>query len=152
MRLALRAHITELPACPCDRTNMAGVWSCEFFDSSSSGNDKAAAVQAWRDACPGTRLVFVGDGVSDLPVANVARAGGFGAGGRSLVDALFAKRGRYLRSSHRSSTYTALPTLHLDPPGHARLDHIYEQQLLRLPDALSTHNVIRPTYIRTAAS
>lgn len=60
----------------------AGQWSATFFDGSPSGNDKAAAVAAWKAS--GTRVVFIGDGVSDLPV--------IGAG----ADLLFAKRGKAL--------------------------------------------------------
>ena len=45
-----------------------GHWTAEFFDESASGNDKAAAVSAWKPA--GSRVIFIGDGVSDLPIAS----------------------------------------------------------------------------------
>lgn len=41
---------------------LRGPWSVEFFDESESGNDKAAAVSAWKPT--GTKLIFIGDGVS----------------------------------------------------------------------------------------
>ena len=44
-----------------------GQWSVDFFDDSDSGNDKAAAVAAWNPT--GTKIIFIGDGVSDLPIA-----------------------------------------------------------------------------------
>ena len=62
----------------------AGKWSVEFFDDSESGNDKAAAVSAWKPT--GTKLIFIGDGVSDLPIAT--------SGGGA--DAIFAKKGKPL--------------------------------------------------------
>jgi hypothetical protein len=61
-----------------------GQWSVEFFDDSDSGNDKAAAVTAWKPT--GTKLIFIGDGVSDLPIAT--------SGGGA--DVIFAKAGRAL--------------------------------------------------------
>ena len=61
-----------------------GQWSVEFFDDSDSGNDKLAAVTAWKPT--GTKLIFIGDGVSDLPIAT--------SGGGA--DVIFAKAGRPL--------------------------------------------------------
>lgn len=61
-----------------------GQWSVEFFDDSDSGNDKAAALSAWKST--GAKLIFVGDGVSDLPIAT--------SGGGA--DVIFAKKGRTL--------------------------------------------------------
>ncbi len=56
-------------------------WQVEYFDDTPFGNDKAAAV---RDAAAqGFRTVFIGDGISDFPVATTA-------------DVLFAKRGERL--------------------------------------------------------
>ena len=53
-------------------------WRVEYFDDTPFGNDKAAAVR--QAATHGFRTVFIGDGISDFPVASVA-------------DILFAKRG-----------------------------------------------------------
>lgn len=44
------------------------------------GHDKALSIKEFRDTHPNTQLVFIGDGVSDLPAANQA-------------DLLFARRG-----------------------------------------------------------
>lgn len=71
-----------------------GQWSAEFFDTSDSGNDKAAALNAWKTT--GTKLIFIGDGVSDLPVAT--QGGG--------ADVIFAKKGRTL---HRVCKERGLP-------------------------------------------
>lgn len=61
-----------------------GQWSVEFFDDSDSGNDKAAAVAAWKPT--GTKVIFIGDGVSDLPIATAD----------GVADVIFAKAGRAL--------------------------------------------------------
>ncbi len=53
-------------------------WRVDYFDDTPFGNDKAAAVR--EAAGEGFRTVFIGDGISDFPVASVA-------------DILFAKRG-----------------------------------------------------------
>jgi len=53
-------------------------WRVEYFDDTPFGNDKAAAVR--EAAAQGFHTVFIGDGISDFPVASVA-------------DILFAKRG-----------------------------------------------------------
>ncbi len=58
-------------------------WQVDYFDDTPFGNDKAAAV--CDAAAQGFRTVFIGDGISDFPVASVA-------------DILFAKRGERLES------------------------------------------------------
>jgi len=86
--------LARLPVIAADVDVDPRSWTMRFRDQSRNGTDKAAHVRATQAA--GTRVAFVGDGISDFDAATVA-------------DIRYAKRGRslgpYLRE--RGLAFTA---------------------------------------------
>ena len=82
-------------------------WRVAYFDETPFGNDKAAAVR--EAAAQGFRTVFIGDGISDFPVASVA-------------DILFAKRGNRLEEHCLSQGIAFHPFDDFDEIGNRLLE------------------------------